>query len=102
MNYPMAAAADQPQNRPHQLPLHSSNSEVNGALSREVKTWNPFEDTFTQMSEDHLFGQEFDKIRQLGSQSSESSSVIAFVYLADYDLFLIKFPFFIKISRNKL
>lgn len=60
MNYQMA----DPQARPHQLPLHSSNSEVNGALTREVKTWNPFEDTFTQMSEDHLFGQEFDKIRQ--------------------------------------
>lgn len=68
----------QQQQRPHQLPLHSSSTtDVNGgggggaALTREVKTWNPFEDSFTQMAEDHLFGQEFDKIRQQGSQSSE-------------------------------
>lgn len=60
------------QQRPHRLPLHASNTDVNGAaLTKEVRTWNPFEDSFTQMSEDHLFGQEFDKIRQQGSQSSE-------------------------------
>lgn len=64
--------------RPHQLPLTSSHSEVNGGVigstaqvTKEVKTWNPFEDSFTQMAEDHLFGQEFDKIRQQGSQTSE-------------------------------
>lgn len=65
--------------RPHQLPLHSSHTEVNGGaaaqVTNEVKTWNPFEDSFTQMAEDHLFGQEFDKIRQQGSQSSEWSSI---------------------------
>lgn len=60
------------QQRPHQLPLHSSKPDINGvALTKEVKTWNPFEDSFTQISEDHLFGQEFDKIRQQGSQTSE-------------------------------
>lgn len=67
--------------RPQQLPLHSSNTEVNGMttsataqVTNEVKTWNPFEDSFTQMSEDHLFGQEFDKIRLQGSQTSEYSN----------------------------
>lgn len=66
------------QQRPHQLPLTTSHSEVNGGggvaavqVTREVKKWNPFEDSFTQMAEDHLFGQEFDKIRQQGSQTSE-------------------------------
>ncbi|XP_013779396.1 AP2-associated protein kinase 1-like [Limulus polyphemus] len=36
--------------------------------------WNPFDDavSFSQMTEDHIFGQEFDKIRR-GSQSSISN-----------------------------
>lgn len=34
--------------------------------------WNPFADALDQMVEDHLFGQEFDKIRR-GSQSSISN-----------------------------
>ncbi|CAN7938216.1 unnamed protein product [Ixodes hexagonus] len=34
--------------------------------------WNPFADVLDQMVEDHLFGQEFDKIRR-GSQSSISN-----------------------------
>lgn len=63
--------------RPHQLPLNSSLSEVNGVggpaveVVQQVKKWNPFEDSFTQMPEDHVFGEEFDKIREQGSQSSE-------------------------------
>ncbi|XP_049280096.1 AP2-associated protein kinase 1 [Anopheles funestus] len=34
--------------------------------------WNPFGDPtpFAQMTEDHIFGEEFDKIRELGSQGS--------------------------------
>lgn len=40
------------------------------SLSADVADWNPFEETpFSQMTEDHIFGAEFDKIRR-GSQSS--------------------------------
>ncbi|KAJ8919930.1 hypothetical protein NQ315_006459 [Exocentrus adspersus] len=40
------------------------------SLSADVEGWNPFEETpFSQMTEDHIFGAEFDKIRR-GSQSS--------------------------------
>lgn len=42
------------------------------SLSADVADWNPFEEPpFSQMTEDHIFGEEFDKIRR-GSQSSES------------------------------
>lgn len=36
--------------------------------------WNPFEDPapFSQMTEDHIFGAEFDKIKR-GSQSSKKT-----------------------------
>ncbi|XP_066962599.1 uncharacterized protein Nak isoform X1 [Macrobrachium rosenbergii] len=46
-------------------------SEVDLATA-EVRAWNPFNDMtpFSQMSEDHIFGAEFDKIRR-GSQSSK-------------------------------
>lgn len=47
-------------------------SSVEGrSLSADVSTWNPFEDTqpFNQLTEDHIFGAEFDKIRR-GSNSS--------------------------------
>lgn len=41
------------------------------SLSADVADWNPFEEPpFSQMSEDHIFGAEFDKIRK-GSQSSK-------------------------------
>lgn len=41
------------------------------SLSADVADWNPFgEAPFTQLTEDHLFGAEFDKIRR-GSQSSK-------------------------------
>ena len=45
--------------------------EIQG-ISSEVRTWNPFNDAqpFSQMSEDHIFGAEFDRIRR-GSQSSK-------------------------------
>ncbi|XP_069980323.1 uncharacterized protein Nak isoform X1 [Penaeus vannamei] len=48
-------------------------SDVNLAAA-EVRAWNPFNDMtpFSQMSEDHIFGAEFDKIRR-GSQSSISN-----------------------------
>ncbi|KRT85556.1 hypothetical protein AMK59_766 [Oryctes borbonicus] len=41
------------------------------SLSADVADWNPFEEEqpFNQMTEDHIFGEEFDKIRR-GSQSS--------------------------------
>ncbi|KAH1018870.1 hypothetical protein HUJ05_006555 [Dendroctonus ponderosae] len=43
------------------------------SLSADVASWNPFEEStpFSQMTEDHIFGAEFDKIRQgTGSQNS--------------------------------
>ena len=41
-------------------------------LTNRTTTWNPFNDMqpFSQMSEDHIFGAEFDRIRR-GSQSSK-------------------------------
>jgi hypothetical protein len=45
------------------------------SLVKNVAAWNPFEDEegapFSQLTEDHIFGAEFDKIRQEGSQTSE-------------------------------
>ncbi|XP_065160002.1 BMP-2-inducible protein kinase isoform X2 [Atheta coriaria] len=42
----------------------------NRSLSADVADWNPFgEPPFSQITEDHIFGAEFDKIRR-GSQSS--------------------------------
>ncbi|KAI5703107.1 hypothetical protein M8J75_007763 [Diaphorina citri] len=44
-----------------------SGGEVDSrSLSAEVNSWNPFEDTapFSQLSEDHIFGAEFDKIQR--------------------------------------
>lgn len=42
------------------------------SLSADVAAWNPFEDTpFNQLTEDHIFGAEFDKIRR-GSNTSIS------------------------------
>ncbi|KAL0127978.1 hypothetical protein PUN28_003317 [Cardiocondyla obscurior] len=43
------------------------------SLSADVAAWNPFEDVqpFNQLTEDHLFGAEFDKIRR-GSNTSIS------------------------------
>lgn len=42
-------------------------------MTSDVATWNPFEDVqpFNQLTEDHIFGAEFDKIRR-GSSSSIS------------------------------
>lgn len=48
-------------------PYETSQNQAGDSKSSQ---WNPFEDT--QNSEDHLFGQEFDKIRR-GSQSSISN-----------------------------
>lgn len=43
------------------------------SLSADVAAWNPFEDIqpFNQLTEDHIFGAEFDKIRR-GSNTSIS------------------------------
>lgn len=56
-----------------------SNAELNHpvaadsrSLSADMSDWNPFEEPpFSQMTEDHIFGQEFDRIRRGGSQSSK-------------------------------
>lgn len=47
------------------------------SLSADIADWNPFEDStpFSQMTEDHIFGAEFDKIRR-GSQSSKCFCVL--------------------------
>ncbi|XP_053686988.1 serine/threonine-protein kinase sel-5 isoform X2 [Sabethes cyaneus] len=51
-----------------------SNPQLNPTdLNNQVQqTWNPFGDPtpFAQMTEDHIFGEEFDKIRKQGSQGS--------------------------------
>ncbi|KAK0096963.1 hypothetical protein PV326_003765 [Microctonus aethiopoides] len=53
--------------------LSSVSGTEGRSLSADVATWNPFEDTqpFHQLTEDHIFGAEFDKIRR-GSSSSIS------------------------------
>ena len=44
-------------------------------IAARVDTWNPFEEQpFGQMTEDHIFEAEFDKIRQRGSQGSRCCS----------------------------
>ncbi|XP_022214683.2 AP2-associated protein kinase 1 isoform X1 [Drosophila obscura] len=42
------------------------------SMDKRVEAWNPFEEEqpFSQMTEDHIFEAEFDKIRQRGSQGS--------------------------------
>lgn len=59
------------------------------SLSADVADWNPFEEDqpFNQMTEDHIFGEEFDKIRR-GSQSSKF--IILFVL---YIFFKLEKPF---------
>lgn len=57
-----------------------STSDLGTQIHTDVTKWNPFEDptpfnqiSFDQMTEeDHIFGEEFDRIRQ-GSLSSETS-----------------------------
>ena len=51
------------------------------ALVGHVAVWNPFDDPspFCQLSEDHLFGAEFDKIRR-GSQSSKFFCIEPFCF----------------------
>ncbi|XP_058813208.1 serine/threonine-protein kinase Nek8 [Topomyia yanbarensis] len=59
----------------HSIPAtfesRSSNPQLNPTQNNQ-QTWNPFGDPtpFAQMTEDHIFGEEFDKIRQQGSQGS--------------------------------
>jgi hypothetical protein len=52
------------------------------SLSADIADWNPFEDStpFSLMTEDHIFGAEFDKIRR-GSQSSKCLCVFTCLYL---------------------
>ncbi|KAG8229576.1 hypothetical protein J437_LFUL009558 [Ladona fulva] len=54
--------------------LSSSGTPGARSLSADIADWNPFEDAtpFSQLTEDHIFGAEFDKIRR-GSQSSISN-----------------------------
>lgn len=53
-------------------PSHTPPQDISRQLHSQIADWNPFEDTvaFGKMTEDHIFGQEFDKIRR-GSQSSK-------------------------------
>ncbi|CAD7079589.1 unnamed protein product [Hermetia illucens] len=53
--------------------LSSNTATASGSLEGRIDmaSWNPFEEQpFSQMSEDHIFDAEFDKIRQRGSQGS--------------------------------
>lgn len=60
------------------------NAAVEGrSLSAAGPTdWNPFEDPapFNQLTEDHLFGAEFDKIKR-GSQSSKKCVTVANLFV---------------------
>lgn len=57
----------------YQGELSSAAGAESRCLSADVAAWNPFEDVqpFSQLTEDHIFGAEFDKIRR-GSKSSIS------------------------------
>lgn len=59
---------------PANFESRSSNPQLNPSTTvvSQQQPWNPFGDPtpFSQMTEDHIFGEEFDKIRQLGSQGS--------------------------------
>lgn len=76
-----------------------SNSELSNnhgseqLITRDLSKWNPFEDRtpFSQMTEDHIFGAEFDKIRREGSQNSK-------LYLSLLDsLFLFNFLYYFQV-----
>ncbi|XP_067008886.2 BMP-2-inducible protein kinase [Anabrus simplex] len=70
-----------PESHRHLVGVSASHGELSNALSAggrslsaDIADWNPFEDStpFSQLTEDHIFGAEFDKIRR-GSQSSISN-----------------------------
>ncbi|XP_019844765.2 uncharacterized protein LOC105223106, partial [Bactrocera dorsalis] len=49
----------------------AANHASGSSLGKRIEAWNPFEEQpFGQMTEDHIFEAEFDKIRQRGSQGS--------------------------------
>lgn len=59
-------------NQHQQVVEATSSASRSGSLEGRVDTWNPFEEQpFSQMTEDHIFEVEFDKIRQRGSQGSK-------------------------------
>lgn len=52
-------------------PTLINRSGIGETIAARIDTWNPFEEQpFDQMTEDHIFEAEFDKIRQRGSQGS--------------------------------
>ncbi|XP_055616457.1 BMP-2-inducible protein kinase [Toxorhynchites rutilus septentrionalis] len=57
---------------PSTFESRSSNPQLNPVHNQQQQPWNPFGDPtpFSQMTEDHIFGEEFDKIRKQGSQGS--------------------------------
>ena len=65
------------------------NNNENEKVVTGMSTWNPFGDPtpFSQMTEDHIFGAEFDKIRQQGSQGSKLTFSRSTVYPRFYPLF---------------
>ncbi|XP_063226761.1 serine/threonine-protein kinase sel-5 [Bacillus rossius redtenbacheri] len=78
---PAPLATNIPEQPRHLVGVSASHSELSNAtgagarsLSADIADWNPFEDPapFNQLTEDHIFGAEFDKIRR-GSQSSISN-----------------------------
>ncbi|KAK9881410.1 hypothetical protein WA026_016300 [Henosepilachna vigintioctopunctata] len=99
---PYDSSIKKSENSPDQIEDYSSNSKApmgssistsnvsnllscadNRSLSADVADWNPFKEdsTFTEITEDHLFGAEFDKIRRcsqtsiLGVASLDNSTI---------------------------
>ncbi|KAJ9576666.1 hypothetical protein L9F63_025436, partial [Diploptera punctata] len=77
----LAPTVNFPDSHRHLVGVSASHGELSNtataggrSLSADIADWNPFEDStpFSQMTEDHIFGAEFDKIRR-GSQSSISN-----------------------------
>ncbi|GAB6028558.1 hypothetical protein CHUAL_002699 [Chamberlinius hualienensis] len=68
------SAATTPSHSPPQLSEGQQQQQQQQSSAKPANDWNPFEDTvsFGKMTEDHIFGQEFDKIRR-GSQNSISN-----------------------------
>lgn len=61
-------------------------------FSGDLSKWNPFEDPtpFSQMSEDYIFGAEFDKIRREGSETSRFFWFNLEFHVLEYKLVIIK------------
>ncbi|XP_017757227.1 PREDICTED: AP2-associated protein kinase 1 isoform X2 [Eufriesea mexicana] len=87
--------------------LSSVTATEGRSLSADVAAWNPFEDVqpFNQLTEDHIFGAEFDKIRRgsntsIGGVKSRESLVMTYTELPE-DPFESA-PFSLPRKKNKI